>query len=66
MCLVPKNSRRCLSSSLGGALASLLAFKIAATGDLPSVERPIMALTFAAPMVGPDVFQDAYQVSHPI
>jgi len=57
----PDYSLHVTGHSLGGALASLLAFTIASSGDLPEVKRPIVAVTIAAPMVGPDVFNEAYQ-----
>lgn len=50
--------------SLGGALASLLAFKIAASEDLPEVKRPVTAVSFAAPQVGGEEFNRAYQVRY--
>lgn len=48
--------------SLGGALASLFAFKLVASGDLAQdlPETPVTAITFAAPHVGDERFNKAF------
>ena len=50
--------------SLGGALAILLAFTLAATQDVPESPQPIKTITFACPPVGDKGYGRAFEVSH--
>jgi pimeloyl-ACP methyl ester carboxylesterase len=49
--------------SLGGALAILLAFTLAATEDVPESPKPIKTITFACPPVGDKGYGRAFEVS---
>jgi hypothetical protein len=53
-------------SSLGGALSTLLAFKLASDTKLSAVlPGPVMNISFASPLVGNTVFDEAFQVRTP-
>lgn len=47
--------------SLGGALCTLAAFKLAASRKLNDVRKPITAVSLASPFVGDDGFNNAFQ-----
>jgi predicted lipase len=49
--------------SLGGALAILLSFTLAATQDVPGTPQPIKTITFACPPVGDEGYGRAFEVS---
>ena len=53
-----------LLDSLGGALTSLLAFYLSASGKLQDVlkGRPVTAISFASPQVGDGGYNEAFQV----
>jgi predicted lipase len=51
----------CTGHSLGGALAILLAFELAASSD-PSIPKPVTCISIASPKVGNLPFRRAFQV----
>ena len=49
------------SNSLGGALASMSAFKLAGMAE-DWIPKPISCVTFASPIIGTDQFGAAFEV----